>query len=182
MTPVASPALAGLDLPTDRQLERSELVRLVEHVAARTELWSPYLDRAATERTYAALHRDASVDVWAIFWRPENDTGWHDHDTSSGAVHVIEGALEEHALLVARRPQPGRRARNRDVVRIRALPYPPPHLCGAARRLDPRVFAAALAAGPIHGRRGGRAAPRFGLLRRRAAPAGVLRVARRRLS
>lgn len=108
MTPVASPALAGLDLPTDRQLERSELVRLVEHVAARTELWSPYLDRAATERTYAALHRDASVDVWAIFWRPENDTGWHDHDTSSGAVHVIEGALEEHALLVER---PERRTR-----------------------------------------------------------------------
>ena len=38
------------------------------------------------ERTYAALHRDATVDVWAIFWLPENDTGWHDHDTSSGAV------------------------------------------------------------------------------------------------
>ena len=40
--------------------------------------------------------------MWAIFWLPENDTGWHDHDTSSGAVHVVDGALEEHALLVAR--------------------------------------------------------------------------------
>ncbi len=37
--------------------------------------------------------------MWAIFWLPENDTGWHDHDTSSGAVHVVSGALEEHALM-----------------------------------------------------------------------------------
>jgi predicted metal-dependent enzyme (double-stranded beta helix superfamily) len=108
MTPVASFGLDGLDLPTGRQLERTDLVRLVEQVAARTKLWSPHLDRTASGRTFASLHRDASVDVWAIFWLPENDTGWHDHDTSSGAVHVIEGALEEHALLVAR---PERRTR-----------------------------------------------------------------------
>ena len=37
--------------------------------------------------------------MWAIFWLPENDTGWHDHDTSSGAVHVVSGPLEEHALI-----------------------------------------------------------------------------------
>ena len=76
------------------------LARLVERVAARPERWAPHADPHATERTYAALHRDADVDVWAIFWLPENDTGWHDHDTSSGAVHVVEGALEEHALLL----------------------------------------------------------------------------------
>ncbi len=74
----------------------------MRRVAAEPARWRPHLDLAATERTYAALHRDASVDLWAIFWLPENDTGWHDHDTSSGAVHVIDGALEEHALLVAR--------------------------------------------------------------------------------
>jgi predicted metal-dependent enzyme (double-stranded beta helix superfamily) len=107
MTPAVSPVIDELDLP-DRPLERLELLRLVEHVAARRELWVPHLDVTATERTYAALHRDASVDVWAIFWLPENDTGWHDHDTSSGAVRVVDGALEEHALLVAR---PERRSR-----------------------------------------------------------------------
>jgi predicted metal-dependent enzyme (double-stranded beta helix superfamily) len=107
MTPAASPVIDGLDLP-DRALERLELVRLVEHVAERRELWVPHLDVTASQRTYAALHRDDRTDVWAIFWLPENDTGWHDHDTSSGAVHVIEGALEEHALLVAR---PERRTR-----------------------------------------------------------------------
>ena len=108
MTSVADQVIAGLDLPVTRQLERSELIRLVEHFAFRRELWAPHLDVTATGRTYASLHRDANVDVWAIFWRPENDTGWHDHDTSSGAVHVIDGSLEEHALLVAR---PERRVR-----------------------------------------------------------------------
>jgi len=108
MTPIVSPVIDALDLP-DRELERSELLRLVEHVAGRRELWLPHLDLAASERTYASLHRDASVDLWAIFWRPENDTGWHDHDTSSGAVHVVKGALEEHALLVA---HPERRTRH----------------------------------------------------------------------
>jgi hypothetical protein len=81
-------------------LEPHELVALVEDIAARPELWAHHADPAATERTYAALRRDADVDLWAIFWLPENDTGWHDHDTSSGAVHVVAGALEEHALLL----------------------------------------------------------------------------------
>ena len=96
----------GLATPTDRPLEREELLALVETVAVRRELWSPHIDPQATERTYAALHRDAAVDVWAIFWLPDNDTGWHDHDTSGGAVRVVDGALEEHALLVG---QPERR-------------------------------------------------------------------------
>ena len=58
------------------------------------------IDRASTQRMYASLHRDAHVDVWAIFWRPGSDTGWHDHDISSGAVRVVEGALAEFELRV----------------------------------------------------------------------------------
>jgi len=108
MTPNASRVLRELGLPGDRTLERPELERLCRVVAERRELWEAHIDPRANERTYACLHRDANLDVWAIFWLPENDTGWHDHDTSSGAVHVVEGALEEHALLVA---SPERRTR-----------------------------------------------------------------------
>jgi predicted metal-dependent enzyme (double-stranded beta helix superfamily) len=95
-------------VPPGRPLERDELVRLAGRVAARPELWARHFDASATERTYVSLHRDSSVDVWAIFWLPGNDTGWHDHDTSSGAVHVVEGALDEHVLLLSR---PERRTR-----------------------------------------------------------------------
>jgi hypothetical protein len=90
----------GLDLPAGRPLHRDELLALVEHVATHPELWESHLERDATQRTYASLHRDDTVDVWAIFWLPENDTGWHDHDTSGGAVRVVSGELEELALLV----------------------------------------------------------------------------------
>jgi hypothetical protein len=31
----------------------------------------------------------------------ENDTGWHDHDTSSGAVDVVRGTLVESVLRIA---------------------------------------------------------------------------------
>jgi Cysteine dioxygenase type I len=108
MTPDASRILRTLGLPSDRTLERSELEQLARALAERRDLWAAHIDPRATERTYACLHRDAQLDVWAIFWLPENDTGWHDHDTSSGAVHVVDGALEEHALLVA---APARRTR-----------------------------------------------------------------------
>jgi predicted metal-dependent enzyme (double-stranded beta helix superfamily) len=97
-----------LSVPGGEPLEPKQLIALVARVAARPELWRPYHRPDATERVYAALHRDETLDVWAIFWRPEHDTGWHDHDTSSGAVHVVEGALEEHVLRLA---QPERRTR-----------------------------------------------------------------------
>ena len=117
MTADASAVLRALGLPGDRPLERPELERLVERAwPRRPELWRPHLDLSATA-AHLRLRCTAtrSVDVWAIFWLPENDTGWHDHDTSSGAVHVVAGALEEHALLRrrARAAHPLRRAARR---------------------------------------------------------------------
>ena len=50
------------------------------------------------DRVYVSLHRDAHVDVWLLCWTPENDTGWHDHDVSSGAVAVVAGELVENNL------------------------------------------------------------------------------------
>ena len=86
----------------DRPLTREALEHLVDQVAARPELWEAHIDRTSEARMYGSLHRDARVDVWAIVWRPGNDTGWHDHDISSGAVRVVEGALSEHELLLGR--------------------------------------------------------------------------------
>jgi predicted metal-dependent enzyme (double-stranded beta helix superfamily) len=85
---------------TGQVLSRDALERLVARVAADPGVWEAQVDRSSAQRMYACLHRDASVDVWAIFWRPGNDTGWHDHDTSSGAVQVVEGTLSEFELRV----------------------------------------------------------------------------------
>ena len=38
------------------------------------------------------------MDIWLLCWTPVNDTGWHDHDISSGAVAVVAGELVENNL------------------------------------------------------------------------------------
>jgi len=82
-------------------LDRPALQALVDELAAAPEIWHPHVPVATDGgRHYASLHRDAHVDLWAIFWMPENDTGWHDHDTSAGSVHVVRGVLSEHALRI----------------------------------------------------------------------------------
>lgn len=87
-----------LETAGDQPLSRPTLERLVEAVAHRPDLWEPHIDRGSPVRMYGSLYRDARVDVWAILWRPGSDTGWHDHDMSSGAVRIVEGALSESEL------------------------------------------------------------------------------------
>ena len=97
-TPERVPSVVA-SLP-DRVLERAELLEVVRAVAGRPALWAPHTPPAGRDRHYACLHRDAHFDLWAIFWMPENDTGWHDHDFSSGAVRVVRATLVEHALRI----------------------------------------------------------------------------------
>jgi len=87
--------LTNISLPA-RCLDKGELAALVENLAARADLWAGHVGRSSPERRhFASIQRDEYVDVWLICWAPGNDTGWHDHDVSSGAVHVIRGALAE---------------------------------------------------------------------------------------
>ncbi len=78
-----------------RNLEPAELRALVDALADVPERWRVQVDDDPVERRYASLYRDDYVDVWVIAWRAAGDTGWHDHDISSGAVRVVEGGLCE---------------------------------------------------------------------------------------
>ncbi|MFC9635585.1 cysteine dioxygenase [Streptomyces mirabilis] len=79
----------------DRTLDKRELQALVDDLATRPELWREQVAFSDEERHYASLYRDEYVDVWLLCWTRANDTGWHDHDISSGAVGVVQGALTE---------------------------------------------------------------------------------------
>ncbi|SDS93116.1 Cysteine dioxygenase type I [Nocardioides scoriae] len=85
------------DLP-DRDLTPAELEELAASVAQQPQTWGHLVAFDGQERVYASLHRDSHVDVWLLCWTPENDTGWHDHDVSSGAVAVVAGELVENNL------------------------------------------------------------------------------------
>lgn len=87
-----------------RVLERGELLELARAVAADPATWKPHVGFSDDERHFVSLHRDADVDIWVLCWTPSNDTGWHDHDTSSGAVAVTQGELVEHNLAIGAPP------------------------------------------------------------------------------
>jgi hypothetical protein len=101
MTALSEPALAvAFDQLPPRELDRDELLALVESIARRPELWAEHVAFSDGQRHYVSLYRDAHVDIWVLCWTPQNDTGWHDHDISSGAVAVVQGCLTEHNLSI----------------------------------------------------------------------------------
>ncbi len=111
-----------LDTLPGRDLDKHELRELVSSIAARPELWRPQVAFSDDRRHYVSLHRDAHVDVWVLCWTPSSDTGWHDHDISSGAVAVTEGCLTEHNLAVGVAPV------RSDVVAGQAYCFGPDHI------------------------------------------------------
>ncbi len=90
------------ELLPDRTLTRPELVDLARRVVADPSLWREHIRYSDDHRHYVSLYRDTFVEVWLICWTPASDTGWHDHDTSAGAVAVVEGSVIEHNLAVGR--------------------------------------------------------------------------------
>jgi predicted metal-dependent enzyme (double-stranded beta helix superfamily) len=83
-----------------RDLSRAELDELIEDLAARPDLWRHLVRRSPDERFYARLLLDTHVEVWLICWCPAQDTGFHDHAGSRGAVAVVSGAVTETLLAV----------------------------------------------------------------------------------
>ncbi len=90
--------------PPARNLDQTELASLVEALARDPERWRELVDFSDEQRVFVSLHRDDFVDVWLLCWTRQNDTGWHDHDISSGAVRVIEGALSESSPRIGGQP------------------------------------------------------------------------------
>src|SRR4051812_35446758 len=88
--------LAAL-LPEGRVLTEEELADLAGALPRLLELRGR-LQATEGQRAYEPLLRTEHAEVWLIAWRDDADTGFHDHDGASGAVHVLEGHLVEQLL------------------------------------------------------------------------------------
>ena len=95
----------SLRLTFDRDLDLSALRRLVSSIAADRAAWGRLVNLDTEHRHYAQLWRDDHLDVWVISWMNGHDTGFHDHDLSSGAVAVVEGELVEERLTIGGPPR-----------------------------------------------------------------------------
>ena len=146
------------DLP-GRALTSRELRAWVRELAARPDLWEQHVRHdPASGRHYVSLYRDADVDVWLLCWNLEDDTGWHDHDTSSGAVAVTHGAVTES------RPRLGGTPAVKTVKAGRTLAFGPDHIHRMGGAVDGSVSIHAYS--PPLWRRGQYAVSDSGVMRR----------------
>ncbi len=90
----------SLDNLPGRDLDGPELLELASSIANEPSQWRRHVAFSDDQRHYVSLYRDTHVDIWVLCWTPQNDTGWHDHDISSGAVAVTQGRLVEHNLAI----------------------------------------------------------------------------------
>jgi hypothetical protein len=79
-------------------LTRAEAAELASAIAEEPRFWAEHVRHDANQRYFHQLYRDPNLDVWLICWLDAQDTGYHDHDVSCGAVHVVEGVLCEDYL------------------------------------------------------------------------------------
>jgi predicted metal-dependent enzyme (double-stranded beta helix superfamily) len=86
------------------ELSGPELVAVVRRLAADPVRWEHLVRHDPERRVYEQLHRDDVLAVWLICWMDDHDTGFHDHDLSSGAVAVIQGQVAEDRLVLGGAP------------------------------------------------------------------------------
>ncbi len=82
-----------------------ELKALARELAADTDAWAPHVRHDPAERQFHLLHEDAVSTVWLVCWLPGQDTGFHDHDGSAGAVQVVRGCVREDRLTIGGAPR-----------------------------------------------------------------------------
>jgi hypothetical protein len=82
-------------VPEDTDLDRPALARLAVELGNEPRFWRDLVQYDPNTRYFHQLYRDPHLDVWLICWLNAQDTGYHDHDISSGAVYVVEGILHE---------------------------------------------------------------------------------------
>lgn len=104
--PLAAPtALSSVRRPRGRDLSAPELEAFVRELAERPELWIELVKHDASQRVYEELLSDAHLTAWLICWMDDQDTGFHDHDTSAGAVAVVGGRVREERLAIGGQPR-----------------------------------------------------------------------------
>ena len=77
-----------------------ELRTLLTSLATTRAQWDHLVRHDPSQRVFERLldSPEDDVEAWLICWMPGHDTGFHDHDLSSGAVTVVSGSVREERL------------------------------------------------------------------------------------
>jgi predicted metal-dependent enzyme (double-stranded beta helix superfamily) len=86
------------------ELGTAQLEAVVRRLAGDPSGWRHLVQHDPSQRRYVELHRDEALAVWLICWMDDQDTGFHDHDLSGGAVAVVQGEVAEDRLALGGPP------------------------------------------------------------------------------
>jgi quercetin dioxygenase-like cupin family protein len=79
-------------------LEPHAAVQLALEIAGDPSRWAHLVRHDSGQRVFAPLDPGPDAGAWVICWMPGHDTGFHDHDHSSGAVAVVSGQIREERI------------------------------------------------------------------------------------
>ena len=79
-------------------LASHELRQRAEQLSLEPHRWSHLVRHDSSQRVFEQVVEAPELEGWLICWMPGHDTGFHDHDLSSGAVIVIGGEVREDRL------------------------------------------------------------------------------------
>jgi quercetin dioxygenase-like cupin family protein len=71
---------------------------VVDGLAAEPAPWAHLVRHDPDQRVFERIVDEPDIEAWLICWMPGHDTGFHDHDLSSGAVTVVAGSVLEERL------------------------------------------------------------------------------------
>jgi predicted metal-dependent enzyme (double-stranded beta helix superfamily) len=77
-----------------------DLTGLLTRLAADWPRWEPLVRHDPHQRIFEQVLDLPDAEAWLICWMPGHDTGFHDHDLSSGAVTVVRGRVLEERLRI----------------------------------------------------------------------------------
>lgn len=79
-------------------LTTEELERFAADLAGAPHLWRHLVRHSRDARVHEQIWDAEQVNAWLICWSENQDTGFHDHDESAGAIVVLEGQVREERL------------------------------------------------------------------------------------
>jgi predicted metal-dependent enzyme (double-stranded beta helix superfamily) len=93
-------------------LTPEQLEQFVARLAAEPQRWQHLVRHERDVRVYEQIFGDAQLNAWLICWSDAQDTGFHDHDESAGAIAVLRGRVRDERLAIGSdRSQIGQQAR-----------------------------------------------------------------------
>src|SRR3954469_19733695 len=81
-----------------RGMQPMTAAELALEIAADRPRWEHLVRHDPEQRVFAPLEAGPDAGAWLICWMPGHDTGFHDHDHSSGAVTVVAGQVREERI------------------------------------------------------------------------------------